>query len=323
MRKEELGKKILPWSPYMVIAFLCTNLGECWRLASGNTVVNKIQDIVWNGRIGEAFSNGLVSLHLQDIMVGTVFAFILRLVMHMKSKEQKKFRHNVEHGSARWGTPKDIEPYMDPVFENNVILSQSELLTMNSRPSKPKYARNKNVLIVGGSGSGKTRFWLKPNLLQMHSSYVITDPKGSIICECGMALLKNGYRIVIFNTINFKKSMHYNPFVYIHSEKDVLKLVTVLIANTKGESKGGDDFWLKAETLLYTALIGYIHYEAPEEEQNFTTLLEMINAMEVREDDEDFKNPVDLMFDELAERSPNHFAVRQYAKYKLAAGVIS
>lgn len=320
MRKIEWKKKFLLSLPYAVVALLCSNLGECWRLASGNTVIRKLQSMVWDGVIGKVFSNGLISWYLPDMLVGAIFAIALRVIVQMKDKEAKKYRRNEEYGSARWGTPEDIAPFVDPVFENNVILSATELLTMNGRPSKPKYARNKNVLVVGGSGSGKTRFWLKPNLLQMHSSYVITDPKGSVICECGMALLKDGYRIKVFNTINFKKSMHYNPFAYIHSEKDILKLVTVLIANTKGDGKGGDDFWIKAETLLYTALIGYIHYEAPEEEQNFITLLEMINAMEVREDDEDFKNPVDLMFEALAQEDPEHFAVRQYAKYKLAAG---
>ena len=320
MREGRWKKKILLYLPYVVVALLCTNLGECWRRAYGKTMIEKLQSIFWDGVIGRAFSNGLISLNLSDILVGAIFAVFLRLIIFMRGKEQKKFRRNEEYGSARWGNAQDIAPFVDPVFENNVILSQTERITMNSRPSKPKYARNKNVLIVGGSGSGKTRFWLKPNLLQMHSSYVITDPKGSVICECGMAMLKNGYRILIFNTINFKKSMHYNPFVYIHSEKDILKLVTTLIANTKGEGKGGDDFWVKAETLLYTALIGYIHYEAPEEEQNFTTLLEMLNAMEVREDDEDFKNAVDLMFEELEKEKPDHFAVRQYKKYKLAAG---
>lgn len=320
MRKEEWRKQVILHLPYIVVALLCTNFGECWRVAVGSNGVKKLQAIVWDGVIGNVFSNGLISWQWKDLLVGIGMAVCLRIVVHMKGKNAKKFRHNEEHGSARWGNHADIAPFMDPVFKNNVILSQTELLTMNSRPSKPQYARNKNVLVVGGSGSGKTRFWLKPNLLQMHSSYLITDPKGSIICECGMALLKHGYKIKIFNTINFKKSMHYNPFVYLHSEKDILKLVTVLIANTKGEGKGGDDFWLKAETLLYTALIGYIHYEAPEEEKNFITLLEMINAMEVREDDEDFKNPVDLMFEELAKERPNHFAVRQYAKYKLAAG---
>ena len=320
MREGRWKKKILLYLPYVVVALLCTNLGECWRMAYGKTMIEKLQSIFWDGMIGRAFSYGLISLNLSDILVGAIFAVFLRLIIFMRGKEQKKFRRNEEYGSARWGNAQDIAPFVDPVFENNVILSQTERITMNSRPSKPKYARNKNVLIVGGSGSGKTRFWLKPNLLQMHSSYVITDPKGSVICECGMAMLKNGYRILIFNTINFKKSMHYNPFVYIHSEKDILKLVTTLIANTKGEGKGGDDFWVKAENLLYTALIGYIHYEAPEEEQNFTTLLEMLNAMEVREDDEDFKNAVDLMFEELEKEKPDHFAVRQYKKYKLAAG---
>jgi len=320
MRKTEWKKKFLLILPYAVVALFCTNLGKCWRLASGNTIIRKIQSIIWDGVIGEVFSNGLISWHLSDMLVGAIFALVLRIIVQMKGKEAKKYRRNEEYGSARWGTSEDIAPFIDPLFKNNVILSATELLTMNGRPSKPKYARNKNVLVVGGSGSGKTRFWLKPNLLQMHSSYLVTDPKGSVICECGMALLKNGYRIKVFNTINFKKSMHYNPFVYIHSEKDILKLVTVLIANTKGDGKSGDDFWIKAETLLYTALIGYIHYEAPEEEQNFITLLEMINAMEVREDDEEFKNPVDLMFEELEKEKPNHFAVRQYAKYKLAAG---
>lgn len=320
MRKTEWKKKILLSLPYFVIALLCTNLGECWRLASGSSIVKKLQGIVWGGLIGKAFSNGLVSFHLSDMLVGLFFAVFFRIAVYMQGREQKKFRRNEEYGSARWGGPKDIAPFIDPVFENNVILSWTEFLTMNSRPLKFMFARNKNVLIVGGSGSGKTRFWLKPNLLQMYCSYVVTDPKGTVICECGMALLKNGYRIIIFNTINFKKSMHYNPFAYIHSEKDILKLVTVLIANTKGDGKGGDDFWIKAETLLYTALIGYLHYEAPQEEQNFATLLEMLNAMEVREDDENFKNPVDLLFEALEKEKPDHFAVRQYKKYKLAAG---
>ena len=320
MRKEEWKKKILLSLPYVVVALLCTNLGESWRMASGNTVVKRLQNIFWDGNIGKAFSNGLVSFHLSDLLVGAIFAITLQIIVQMRGKEAKKYRRNEEYGSARWGTPEDIKPYMDDLFKNNVILSATEFLTMNNRPSKPKYARNKNVIVVGGSGSGKTRFWAKPNLLQMHSSYVFTDPKGTIICEIGMAFLEYGYKIKIFNTINFKKSMHYNPFVYIRSEKDILKLVTVLIVNTKGEGKGGDDFWVKAETLLYTALIGYIHYEAPEEERNFITLVEMINAMEIREDDEDFKNPVDLMFEALEAENPNHFAVRQYAKYKLAAG---
>ena len=320
MSTKKLKKLLILNLPYVIIGLLATNLGEMWRMAVGANMSEKVQSIVLDGLIMKAFSNPLPSIHPIDLIVGIIVGAVLRLAVYLKGKNAKKFRHNVEYGSARWGTHGDIEPFEDPTFANNVILSQTERITMNSRPSQPKYARNKNVLIVGGSGSGKTRFWLKPNLLQMHSSYVVTDPKGSIACECGNALLKNGYRIKIFNTINFKKSMHYNPFAYIHSEKDILKLVTTLIANTKGESKGGDDFWLKAETLLYTALIGYIHYEAPEEEQNFSTLLEMINAMEVREDDEEFKNPVDLMFEELEKQNPDHFAVRQYAKYKLAAG---
>ena len=306
--------------PYVIVGLLATNVGEIWRMAVGENASEKVQSIVLDGLIMKAFSNPLPSLHPIDLMIGIAVGVILRVAVYLKGKNAKNYKHNVEYGSARWGKPADIEPFVDTEFSQNVILSQTERITMNSRPSQPKYARNKNVLIVGGSGSGKTRFWLKPNLLQMHSSYVVTDPKGSIACECGNALLKNNYRIKVFNTINFKKSMHYNPFAYIHSEKDILKLVTTLIANTKGESKGGDDFWLKAETLLYTALIGYIHYEAPEEEQNFSTLLEMINAMEVREDDEEFKNPVDLMFEELEKQNPDHFAVRQYAKYKLAAG---
>ena len=306
--------------PYFIIGLLATNLGEAWRIAEGISVSEKVQSLVFGG-FSAAFANPLPSFVPFDLLIGIVIAGAMRLAVYLKGKNAKKYRHNVEYGSARWGTHTDIEPFVDPDFSNNVILSQTERITMNSRPSKPQYARNKNVLVVGGSGSGKTRFWLKPNLLQMNGcSYVVTDPKGSVACECGNALLKNGYRIKIFNTINFKKSMRYNPFAYIHAEKDILKLVTTLITNTKGEGKGGDEFWEKAEKLLYSALIGYIHYEAPEEEQNFATLLEMINAMEVREDDEEFKNPVDLMFDELAERDPDHFAVRQYAKYKLAAG---
>lgn len=320
MKKKNLKKLIILNIPYIVIGLVATNIGEAFRIAGGTNASEKVQSVILDGCFGTAFSNPLPSLHPMDLLVGLAIGGILRLAVYMKSKNAKKFRHNQEYGSARWGTHADIEPYMDPVFANNVILSQTERLTMNNRPAQPKYARNKNMLVVGGSGSGKTRFFIKPNLLQMHSSYVLTDPKGTVLPEVGNALLKHGYRIKIFNTINFKKSMHYNPFAYVHDEKDILKLVTTLIANTKGEGKGGDEFWEKAEKLLYSALIGYIHYEAPEEEQNFSTLLEMINAMEVREDDEEFKNPVDLMFDELAERDPDHFAVRQYAKYKLSAG---
>jgi len=323
MKTKNIKKLLILNIPYILIGAFATNLGEAWRLASGTNMSEKIQGMVLGGGFGAAFSNPLPSLHLMDLLVGIAVGAILRFAVYMKGKNAKKYRHNVEYGSARWGTHGDIEPFVDTDFANNVLLSQTERLTMNSRPAEPKYARNKNVLVVGGSGSGKTRFFIKPNLLQMHSSYVVTDPKGTVVNEVGNALLKNGYDIKIFNTINFKKSMHYNPFAYVHSEKDILKLVTTLIANTKGEGKGGDEFWEKAEKLLYSALIGYIHYEAPEEEQNFTTLLEMINAMEVREDDEEFKNPVDLMFDELAERDPDHFAVRQYLKFKLAAGKTS
>lgn len=320
MKKKNLKKLIILNIPYVVIGLVATNVGEAFRIAGGTNASEKVQSVVLDGCFGTAFTNPLPSLHPIDLLVGLAIGGILRLAVYIKGKNAKKFRHNQEYGSARWGKHEDIEPYMDPVFQNNVILSQTERLTMNSRPANPKYARNKNTLVVGGSGSGKTRFFIKPNLLQMHSSYVLTDPKGTVLPEVGNALLKNGYRIKIFNTINFKKSMHYNPFAYVHDEKDILKLVTTLIANTKGEGKSNDEFWEKAEKLLYSALIGYIHYEAPEEEQNFSTLLEMINAMEVREDDEEFKNPVDLMFDELAERDPDHFAVRQYAKYKLSAG---
>ena len=322
MNTKQLKKQLILNIPYIILGLLATNLGEAWRIAAGANASEKVQSLVLDGVFATAFSNPLPSLYPGDLLVGIACGAALRLAVYLKGKNAKKFRHNEEYGSARWGRHADIEPFEDPVFANNVILSQSERITMSSRPKNPKYARNKNVLVVGGSGSGKTRFFIKPNLLQMHSSYVVTDPKGGLVNEVGNALYKNGYRMKIFNTINFSKSMHYNPFAYLHSEKDILKLVTTLIANTKGESKGGDDFWLKAETLLYTALIGYIHYEAPEEEQNFSTLLEMINAMEVREDDEEFKNPVDMMFDELAEQNPDHFAVRQYAKYKLAAGVV-
>ena len=317
---SKLKKKLILNVPYIVLGLFATNIGEAWRLAEGNNASEKLQGLIMGGRFQQAFSNVLPSLHPLDILIGITVALALRLAVYMKGKNAKKYRHNEEYGSARWGTHADIEPFIDPEFTNNVILSQTERLTMCSRPKIPKYARNKNLLVVGGSGSGKTRFVLKPNLLQMHSSYVVTDPKGTVVNECGYAMLKNGYVIKIFNTINFNKSLHYNPFAYIHDEKDVLKLVTTLMANTKGEGKSSDQFWDSAEKLLYTALIGYIHYEAPEEEQNFTTLLEMINAMEVREDDETFKNPVDLMFDELENKNPGHFAVRQYKKYKLAAG---
>ncbi|MBQ9489462.1 MAG: type IV secretory system conjugative DNA transfer family protein [Lachnospiraceae bacterium] len=318
--KKNVKKLLILNLPYGFLGAVATNLGEAMRLTAGTNASERIQSLILDGCFGRAFSNPLPSLHPFDLLIGAVAGGGLRLAVYLKGKNAKKYRHNQEYGSARWGTPADVEPYVDPVFENNVILSQTERITMNSRPANPKYARNKNLLIVGGSGSGKTRFLIKPNLLQMHSSYCVTDPKGTVVNEVGNALLKNGYRLKIFNTINFKKSMHYNPFAYVHDEKDILKLVTTLIANTKGEGKGGDEFWEKAEKLLYSALIGYIHYEAPEEEQNFSTLLEMINAMEVREDDEEFKNPVDLMFEELAEREPDHFAVRQYAKYKLSAG---
>ena len=318
MTTKKLTKLLALYLPYILLGLAATNFGEAWRLAEGKELGDKIMSMM--GTIPVAFANPLPSLHPLDLLVGLCCGAGLRLAVYLRGKNAKKYRHGMEYGSARWGTPKDIEPFMAPKFADNIILTKTERLMMSNRPADPKNARNKNVLVVGGSGSGKTRFWLKPNLLQCHSSYVVTDPKGSIVVECGNALLKNGYKLKILNTINFKKSMHYNPFAYIHSEKDILKLVTTLIANTKGEGKAGDDFWVKAETLLYCALIGYIHYEAPVEEQNFSTLIEMINSMEVREDDEEFKNAVDLMFDELKERDPNHFAVRQYAKYKLAAG---
>ena len=317
---SRIKKQIIMNIPYVLIGLFATNFGEAWRISEGTNASEKFQSLILYGGFQKAFANIMPSFDLMDLIVGVVCAAVLRLAVYLKGKNARKYRHNEEYGSARWGTHTDIEPFEDPGFANNVILSKTERITMNSRPSQPKYARNKNVLVIGGSGSGKTRFVLKPNLLQMHSSYVVTDPKGSIVNECGSALLKNGYKIKIFNTINFHKSQHYNPFSYIHDEKDILKLVTTLIANTKGESKGGDEFWEKSEKLLYTALIGYIHYEAPEEEQNFATLLEMLNAMEVREDDETFKNPVDLMFDALEKRNPDHFAVRQYLKFKLSAG---
>lgn len=314
-----IKKIVLPNIPYVFIALLGTKLGLAWRLAGDADMSMKLLSFMTNG-VGAAFSSPWPSFHPLDLLVGIGIAGIIRLVVYVKGRNAKKFRKNMEYGSARWGTHDDIAPYIDPKFENNIILTQTERLMMSNRPKDPKTARNKNVLVIGGSGSGKTRFFIKPNLMQLHSSYVVTDPKGSIAVECGKLMLRNGYKVKIFNSINFKKSMHYNPFAYIHSEKDILKLVTTLIANTKGDGKAGDDFWQKAETLLYTALIGYIHYEAPEEEQNFATLIEFINAMEVREDDETFENNVDLAFKELEQREPNHFAVRQYKKYKLAAG---
>ena len=313
-----IKKFLLPNIPYVFIALFATKLGQAWRLAPGMDFSGKALHLMEG--FATAFSSLVPSFHPIDLCVGVAAALLIRLAVYVKGKNAKKFRKNLEYGSARWGKPEDIAPYVDPKFENNVILTQTERLMMSNRPKDPKTARNKNVLVVGGSGSGKTRFFIKPNLMQLHSSYVVTDPKGSIAVECGKLMLRNGYKVKIFNSINFKKSHHYNPFAYIHSEKDILKLVTTLIANTKGDGKSGDDFWQKAETLLYTALIGYIHYEAPEEEQNFATLIEFINAMEVREDDETFENNVDLAFKELASREPNHFAVRQYKKYKLAAG---
>ena len=319
-----LKKRLIPNIPYVVIGLFATNLGEGWRLAAGSNASEKLLHIV--DGLSAAFANPLPSFHLADICVGAAVGGFLRLAVYLKGKNAKKYRKNMEYGSARWGTAADIQPYIDPAFENNIILTQTERLTMNNRPKDPKTARNKNVLIIGGSGSGKTRFWLKPNLMQCASetypvSFVVTDPKGSIVVECGKLLLRKGYEIRILNTINFKKSMHYNPFAYLHSEKDILKLVTTLIANTKGgNEKNSGDFWTQAEALLYSALIAYIHYEAPIEEQNFSTLLALVNAMETREDDEDFQNPVDLMFEALEKEKPDCFAVRQYKKYKLAAG---
>ena len=339
--KPERKKLLVLNLPYLLFVYLFAKCGQVYRLAAGADASAKLLHLT--DGISAAFSNPLPSLHPFDLCVGVAGAVAVRLIVYSKGKNAKKYRKGEEYGSARWGTAKDIAPYIDPKFENNILLTQTERLTMTGRPKDPKTARNKNVLVIGGSGSGKTRFWLKPNLMQMHSSYVVTDPKGTILVECGKMLQRGApklgkdgkpmkdkhgkviyepYRIKVLNTINFRKSMHYNPFAYIHSEKDILKLVTTLIANTKGEGKAGDDFWVKAETLLYCALIGYIHYEAPVEEQNFSTLIEFINAMEVREDDEEFKNPVDLMFDALESEKPNHFAVRQYKKYKLAAGVV-
>ena len=318
MKKVNLKKLIIPNIPYVFIALLATKLGQAARLAPGFDFSSKVLHLMEG--LTMAFESIAPSFHPTDLLVGIAGAGILRLAVYVKGKNAKKFRKNLEYGSARWGTRADIAPFVDPVFENNVILTQTESLMMSNRPKDPKNARNKNVLVIGGSGSGKTRFFLKPNLMQCHSSYVVTDPKGSVVCEVGKLLERNNYKIKIFNTINFKKSMHYNPFAYIHAEKDILKLVTTLITNTKGDGKAGDEFWTKAETLLYCALIGYIHYEAPPDEQNFATLLEFLNAMEVREDDEEYKNPVDRLFDELEAEEPNHFAVRQYKKYRLAAG---
>ena len=318
MNKKKFTKLLALYLPYLVIGLAATNLGEAWRLAEGKELGDKIMSLM--GTIPVAFANPLPSLHPLDLLVGLCCGAGLRLAVYLKSKNAKKYRHGMEYGSARWGTPADIAPFMAPKFEDNIILTKTERLMMSNRPPDPKNARNKNVLVVGGSGSGKTRFWLKPNLLQCHSSYVVTDPKGSIVVECGNALLKNGYKLKILNTINFKKSMHYNPFAYVHSEKDILKLVTTLMTNTKGEGSGGDPFWEKSERLLLTALIAYLHYEAPVEEQNFATLLEMLNTMQVLEDDEEYQNPVDLLFEELAKKKPNSFAGRQYKLYKLAAG---
>ena len=318
MTTKKLTKLLALYLPYLLLGLVATNLGEAWRLAEGKELGDKIMSMM--GTIPMAFANPLPSLHPLDLLVGLCCGAGLRLAVYLRGKNAKKYRHGMEYGSARWGTPKDIEPFMAPKFEDNIILTKTERLMMSNRPPDPKNARNKNVLVVGGSGSGKTRFWLKPNLLQCHSSYVVTDPKGTIVLECGNAMLKNGYKVRILNTINFKKSMHYNPFSYVHSEKDILKLVTTLMTNTKGEGSGGDPFWEKSERLLLTALIAYLHYEAPVEEQNFATLLEMLNTMQVLEDDEEYQNPVDLLFEELAKKKPNSFAGRQYKLYKLAAG---
>ena len=318
MTTKKLTKLLALCLPYILLGLVATNIGEAWRLAEGKELGDKIMAMM--GTVPVAFANPLPSLHPLDLLVGLCCGAGLRLAVYLRGKNAKKYRHGMEYGSARWGTAKDIEPFMAPKFADNIILTKTERLMMSNRPPDPKNARNKNVLVVGGSGSGKTRFWLKPNLLQCHSSYVVTDPKGSIVVECGNALLKNGYKLKILNTINFKKSMHYNPFAYVHSEKDILKLVTTLMTNTKGEGSGGDPFWEKSERLLLTALIAYLHYEAPVEEQNFATLVEMLNTMQVLEDDEEYQNPVDLLFEELAKKKPNSFAGRQYKLYKLAAG---
>ena len=320
MKQINYKKLILPNIPYVFFVYLFDKVGQAVRLAPGADISAKILNITQG--FSAAFENALPSVYPLDLLVGIVGAVIIRLIVYVKGKNAKKYRKGAEYGSARWGNAEDIKPYIDPDFQNNIILTQTERLTMNSRPKQPKYARNKNILVIGGSGSGKTRFFVKPNLMQMHSSYVVTDPKGTVLVECGKLLQRGGYRIKVLNAINFKKSMRYNPFAYIRSEKDILKLVNTLIANTKGDGKAGDEFWTKAETLLYCALIGYIHYEAPLEEQNFATLIEFLNAMEVREDDETFQNPVDQMFEALKKKKPNHFAVRQYAKFKLAAGAV-
>ena len=318
MTTKKLTKLLALYLPYLLLGLVATNFGEAWRLAEGKELGERIMSMM--GTIPVAFANPLPSLHPLDLLIGFSCGTGLRLAVYLRSKNAKKYRHGMEYGSARWGTPKDIEPFMAPKFADNIILTKTERLMMSNRPPDPKNARNKNVLVVGGSGSGKTRFWLKPNLLQCHSSYVVTDPKSTILLECGNVMLKNGYKVKILNTINFKKSMHYNPFAYVHSEKDILKLVTTLMTNTKGEGSGGDPFWEKSERLLLTALIAYLHYEAPVEEQNFATLLEMLNTMQVLEDDEEYQNPVDLLFEELAKKKPNSFAGRQYKLYKLAAG---
>ena len=318
MTTKKLTKLLALYLPYILLGLVATNFGEAWQLAEGKELGERIMSMM--GTIPVAFANPLPSLHPLDLLVGLCCGAGLRLAVYLRGKNAKKYRHGMEYGSARWGTAKDIEPFMAPKFADNIILTKTERLMMSNRPPDPKNARNKNVLVVGGSGSGKTRFWLKPNLLQCHSSYVVTDPKGTIVLECGQAMLKNGYKVKVLNTINFKKSMHYNPFAYVHSEKDILKLVTTLMTNTKGEGSGGDPFWEKSERLLITALIAYLHYEAPVEEQNFATLLEMLNTMQVLEDDEEYQNPVDLLFEELAKKKPNSFAGRQYKLYKLAAG---
>ena len=321
MTTKKLTKLLALYLPYLLLGLAATNFGEAWRLAEGKELGDKIMSMM--GTVPLAFANPLPSLHPLDLLVGLCCGAGLRLAVYLRGKNAKKYRKGMEYGTARWGTAADIKPFIDPVFDNNVLLTATERLMMSNRPKDPKNARNKNILVIGGSGSGKTRFFCKPNIMQLHSSYVITDPKGSLICEVGQLLQRAKYRIAVLNTINFSKSMHYNPFAYLRTEKDILKLVNTIIVNTKGEgAQSTEDFWVKAERLYYTALIGYIHYEAPEEEKNFITLLDMINASDTREDDEDYKNPVDLLFDRLEEREPEHFAVKQYRKYKLAAGDI-